>query len=248
MLVETNTMTEGQFAITQGTMTIAEMGLSVPYSGKFDDLSLHPIKEIISNVLKNDAKKAFDIAAEAEFNKCLLRAVATTSSTALTVYENGTATGTNTIALSKDHIKIITDTMQERNIPPYMNDDYFCIAHPTTLRPFRTELETIKQYTEGGFGMIMSGEIGRYDGVRFIIQNNIAKGTWGQNKSNWAYFFGADTVAEGVAVREEMRGKIPGDYGRSRGVAWYYIGGFGLVHTAQGNAKESRILKWDSLA
>ena len=55
--------------------------------------------------------------------------------------------------------------------------------------------------------------------------------------------YGADTVAEGVVVPEEMRGKIPSDYGRSRGVAWYYLGGFGIVHT---QAAQSRIVKWDS--
>jgi thiamine-phosphate pyrophosphorylase len=55
--------------------------------------------------------------------------------------------------------------------------------------------------------------------------------------------FGGDTVAEGIVIPEEMRGKIPTDYGRSRGVAWYYLGGFGLVHTAFAQA---RIVKWDS--
>jgi len=44
-------------------------------------------------------------------------------------------------------------------------------------------------------------------------------------------------------VPEEMRGKIPSDYGRSKGVAWYYLGGFGIVHTLASNA---RIVKWDS--
>lgn len=38
--------------------------------------------------------------------------------------------------------------------------------------------------------------------------------------SNWAFFFGGDTVAEAVAIPEEIRGKIPGDYGRDKGVAW----------------------------
>ena len=47
----------------------------------------------------------------------------------------------------------------------------------------------------------------------------------------------------GVAVPEEMRGKIPTDYGRSKGVAWYYLGGFGLVQT---QASQGRIVKWDS--
>ena len=34
-----------------------------------------------------------------------------------------------------------------------------------------------------------------------------------------------------TSVHLEVRAKIPGDYGRSRGIAWYYLGGFGLVHT-----------------
>ena len=46
-----------------------------------------------------------------------------------------------------------------------------------------------------------------------------------------------------IAVPEEIRGKIPGDFGRDRGIAWYYLGGFGLVHT---QAAQSRIVMWDS--
>jgi hypothetical protein len=74
---------------------------------------------------------------------------------------------------------------------------------------------------------------------------NIAKAVWTNAKSNWAFFFGDDTVAEGIVVPEEMRGKIPSDYGRSRGIAWYYLGGFGIVHTT---AAQGRIVKWDSAA
>lgn len=33
-----------------------------------------------------------------------------------------------------------------------------------------------------------------------------------------------DTVAEGLVIPEEMRGQIPTDYGRQKGVAWYYLG------------------------
>jgi hypothetical protein len=35
-----------------------------------------------------------------------------------------------------------------------------------------------------------------------------------------------------------------GDFGRSRGLAWYYLGGFGIVHNDPLNA---RIVMWDSL-
>ena len=198
-------------------------------------------------MLKNDAKKAFDIAAAAQFNATPLRVVPTggTSTNAVTLTTNGTATATNNVAMGKDHIKVIVDTMKERNIPPYMMDDYIGLGHPTTFRQLKNDLESIKQYTDSGFQMILNGEMGRYENVRFVEQTNIAKAGFSNGKSNWAYFFGNDTVAEGIAVPEEMRGKIPGDYGRSRGIAWYYLGGFGIVHTA---AAQARIVKWDSAA
>lgn len=246
-IVETNTMPETNFTITQGTMTITEYGNSVPYTGKLDDLSEHPVKEIIGKVLKNDAKKAFDLGAHAQFTLTPLRVVPTggTSTTALTLTTNGTATATNNVAMNKDHVKALTDLMKERNIPPYVADDYIMLGHPTTFRRFKNDLEAVHQYTDAGFQMILNGEIGRYENQRVVEQTNIAKAGFTNAASNWAFSFGADTVAEGIAVPEEMRGKIPTDYGRSRGVAWYYIGGFGLVHTA---ASQCRILKWDSAA
>jgi len=93
--------------------------------------------------------------------------------------------------------------------------------------------------------LIMNGEIGRYEGMRFVEQTNIAKETWSNAKSNWCFFMGEDTVAEAIACPEEIRGKIPTDYGRSKGIAWYYLGGFGIVHAAE---KNSRIVKWSSLS
>ncbi len=140
-----------------------------------------------------------------------------------------------------------------RKYKAYLGDDYYALAWPTTLRGFKNNLETIHQYTDTGFKLIMNGEIGRYENVRYVEQTNIAKGTgtdgitqttWSQGKSDWIFFFGNDTVAEAIAVPEEMRGKIPTDYGRSKGVAWYYLGGFGIVHTLAANV---RIVKWDSL-
>lgn len=137
---------------------------------------------------------------------------------------------------------------------------YYALAWPTTLRTFKNNLETIHQYSEGGFKLIMNGEIGRYENTRYVEQTNIAKGVgttgistaaggdmtpWVNGKSDWIFFFGNDTVAEAIAVPEEMRGRIPTDYGRSKGVAWYYLGGFGLVHTL---AQNSRIVKFDSAA
>jgi N4-gp56 family major capsid protein len=255
-LVETNTMPETNFTITQGTLTISEAGNSVPYSGKLDNLSKFPVMELIQKVLKNDAVKSFDRLAWYQFNETPLRVIPTggTDTAAVSLYTNGTVTGTNSIAFNNGHAKSIVDTMKERNIPAYIGDDYYALAWPTTLRTFKNNLETIHQYSESGFKLIMNGEIGRYENIRYVEQTNIVKGistdgltgtAWSQGKSDWIFFFGNDTVAEAIAVPEEMRGKIPSDYGRSKGVAWYYLGGFGIVHTLASNA---RIVKWDSQA
>ena len=105
----------------------------------------------------------------------------------------------------------------------------------------KNDLESVFQYTNEGWGLIRNGEIGRYENCRFIEQTNIAKAA--TTKTDWIFFMGNDTVAEAICVPEEIRGKIPTDYGRSQGVAWYALEGFGLSHTAHAQA---RIIKWES--
>jgi len=260
-LTETSTLQDTNFTIAQGTGTVTEMGQAVPYTGMLDNLSKHPVQEIINKVLKNDAKKALDGQAWYQFNQTLLRVVASsgTDTTAVTLTTNGTATGTNSVNLHKNHIKSIVDVMKERNIPPYMGDEYFGIAWPTTWRPVKNDLESVYQYRDEGFQMIYNGEIGKFEGVRFIEQTNIPHGiynsgnyvtsasftAWANGQSDWAFFFGEDTVAEALVVPEEVRGKIPSDYGRSKGIAWYYLGGFAITQT---QALQTRIVKWDSAA
>lgn len=258
VLTETNTMPESNFTITQGTLTISEYGNSIPYSGKLEDLGKFSVKDTVMKVLKNDATKVMDCAAHQQFNRTPLRVVGT-SSTTISLTTNGTATGTNSQAFNTNHAKLIVDTMKERNIPAYKGDDYYALGWPTSFRTLKNSLETLHQYTETGLTMIMNGEIGRYENTRYVEQTNIARGgaadsttfnpftntsdAWNGGFSDWIFFFGEDTVAEAIAVPEEVRAKIPTDYGRSKGVAWYSLNGFGLVHT---DATQARVVKWDS--
>lgn len=252
-------MPETNFTIETASLTIGELGNSVPFSGLLNNFSKQPVEEIIKYALKNDARKVLDSKAHGQFNLTDLTVASATSTTAVTVEEGG-CTVNNNIAFSKDHVKAIVDVMKERNIPPFVGDDYYAIAWTTTYRTMKNDLEAIKIYVETGFGFVMNGEIGRYEGVRFIEQSNVAKGgavdsttwnyltadAWNNAKSDWIFFLGEDTVAEAIALPEEMRGKIPTDFGRSRGVAWYYLGGFGIVHSAAMSTSNARIVKWES--
>lgn len=245
---ETERMPSTKFTIEQASLTITEYGNSVPFTKKLDELSEHDVVKVIHKVLKNDANEVLDSAAHAQFDATVVTVAPTggTSATAVTL-ETGGCTITNNVNMSKEHVKAIVDQMEERNITPFEGADYMCLARPTTLRPFSDDLEAISIYIQEGYNHVVRGEIGAYAGCRFAKQTNVASEAWTNSKSDAAYFFGEDNVVEGVALAEEMRGKIPTDFGRDKAIAWYYLGGFGIVHNAT-DGVQNRIIKWDSAA
>lgn len=261
-LVETNTVPQGNHTILQGTLTMNERGFSVPYTEMLESMSQFGVKQPIMKVLKYDAAVDLDCLAHAEFNKTPLRFVSTSSAdTAFTLTTNSSATATNTTFLSKINVRVAVDNMKSRNIPFYTEKDYYAIARPAGLRLLKSDLESVHQYTETGLEMIMNGEIGRYEDTRFVEQTTVPAGgaansttfnaftdtgdAWDGSAGDWVFFFGADTVCEAVHTPEEIRAKIPDDYGRSKGIAWYALLGYGITHT---DVTQARILKFDSAA
>lgn len=245
-LVEGVRMPETGFTVTQGSGTVHEFGNSVPYSGSLDNKSAQPVKQIINKALKNDCVKAFEIEAHAQFaaTPLVVTPASGNSATAITLETGGTPTATNNVAMNNTHVKLISDEMKERDIPIFSDGNYRCLGRPKTFRGFKNGLEAIHQYQDQGFQLILNGEIGRsYEGIRFFEQTGIANQAWTNGLSDEAFFFGEDTVIEAIVCPPEMRGKLPGDYGRDKGVAWYAEEGFSLVHT---DAAQARIIKWAS--
>ena len=194
-----------------------------PYTGLLDNLSKHPVQEIINKVLKNDAKKGIDAQAWYQFYSTPLKlsagpaagtATLGTDTSIVVLATTGTQTVVNSVNLHKNHIKSIVDIMKERNTPPFAGDEYMAIAWPTTWRPVKNDLEGVYQYRDEGFQMIYNGEIGKYEGVRFIEQTNIAKGNygsgpfqsassftaWSNGLSDNAFFFGKSLPHAQVTV------------------------------------------------
>lgn len=268
-LAETNTIAQGNHVILQGTLTMNERGFSIPYTEMLESLAIPSVRQPIMKVLKEDAASDIDSLVFQQFNSTPLRAVSTSSAdTAFTLTTNGTATATNGTLLSKINVRAIIDGMKGRNIPFYTERDYYAIARPSALRLLKNDMESIFQYTETGLGMIMNGEVGRYNDCRFVEQTNIPAGgaadsgtfdpftntgdPWGTGVGgDWVFFFGADTVCEAMHTPEEIRAKIPDDYGRSKGIAWYALLGYGLTHGSGANNSpagqaQARVVKFDS--
>lgn len=245
-LNEEEAMPETRFKIRQETLKVTEFGNSVPYTRKLDILSKNSCERVIDKVLKNDANKALDNGAYNEFAKAPIKMAPTggTDTSAVT-FEEGATTITNNVGMTKEHVKTIVDEMQERDVIPYDGENYCALGRPRTFRPFKDDLEELHKYVDAGFARIAAGEIGRYESCRFFSQTNIKAKGWSNGKSDQAFFFGADTACEAIVEPEQIRAKLPGDYGRSRGMAWYYLGGFGISHTDPDNA---RIFEWASAA
>jgi len=255
-LAETSTMNETKQAITQGTLTVSEYGNSIPFTGKIESLSEFDIKQIIRDGLVDDMVKVIDGAVEAQFNSAPLRYVGTTTA-AGTVTTDGTATATNTSVLNSYHVKKMRLELEKRNVAPYDGEDYVMICSLEALEGLETSLESVNQYTEAGYKKILNGEVGRMHGVRFVKDGWASRNTidlsartsseksWSTGNSLSAYMFGKTTIMEAVACPEEIRMKVVTDYGRSKGLAWYFLGGWDLIWTTAANSK---IIVWDSAA
>jgi N4-gp56 family major capsid protein len=243
-LAETDTVPQTNFTVTKGTLSVTEYANSIPFTRKLLELSQHELKGIVRTSLANDMAKVLDKAVFAvmQGSPLVYQASAGTDTSNVVLYTDGTGTQTNEVPLSYNHVVEIVDSMKERNIPAYDGTDYLCIGHPSTFSNIRHGLIGVGQYTDTGYNKILNGEIGRFNGVRFIEQTNVDKLTpTNAAAKSWACFIGGEAVIEAISVPEEVIMKEITDFGRSLGLAWYCILGYGLGWTA---AAQSRIAWW----
>jgi N4-gp56 family major capsid protein len=232
---ELSRIPETNIVIRRGTMTMEEYGNSIPYTGKLDDLSEFSVDNLITRALRDDMAKVMDAAVATVF-KTTDVSYSPTSASAGTWAVNGSPASA-TANLNLFHVKQIIDGMktglfgsgnQANPVPPYDGENYICIASVGALRGIKDDpdFEEVIKYADPS--RLLTGEVGRIYGCRFIETNNSAVFASHATSGN-AVFFGEDPVLEAVAVAEEIRAKIPEDYGRSKGIAWYALLGFDLV-------------------
>lgn len=241
-LTEEATMPATNFTVTKGTCTVTEYGNSIPFTRKLLELSQHDLKGIVRTSLANDMAKVLDKQVATVLSDNVQLVYGPYQGTGTATIESST-NGTRATAhaagvfLNYNHIIAVVDDMKEKNIPTFDGENYVCIAHPSTLTNLRQNLVSVNQYTESGYKKILNGEIGKFGGMRFVEQTNVAKVTPTNAAGSWAFFIGGEAMIEAVSVPEEVVIKEITDYGRSLGLAWYCILGFGLAWTAAANAR-----------
>lgn len=230
-LTETDKIPETKTTVTQGSVIVYEFGNSVPYTSKLEALSEFSVDNIWTVALRNDMAKALNTACAEAFTGCQIKATptGTTGSPTTTFDTDGTCSNAATRNLSMTDVKNVVDYMSETLYTPfYDGENYICIGPRSSLRCIFDDSDFVEAAKYGDPERLFAGEVGRIYKTRFIEDNQGFATTIGSYKGQ-CVFFGADAVAECVAINEEIRAKIPGDYGRDKGVAWYFLGGWAEV-------------------
>lgn len=241
--METNTIPETNFVTNQGTGQIFEYGNSIPFTQKLMNLGQFQLEPVTEQKLRDDMVKVLESACGTQYIATDFVAVNSASGTVI-FSTNGTASATATANLSGTNVRAIVDYMKKKLIPKYDGRNYVCIASVAALSGMHSDTSTggwvdVSKYTVQFSTNIFNGEVGNYYMTRFVEETGFLSNTIGSGSAyGQAIFFGSDIVYEAVAVPEEIRVKIPTDFGRDQGLAWYALLGFKLVWSYTTDAEQ----------
>ena len=221
-------------------MTIDEYGRGFPWTGKFADLSQIPIESGIGQVLRQHSAETLDNIAGAQFILAPLKLVPTGSDAAPTITAETTlATDATRNVQAGDFIKIREHMDWDYAIPPFPDGNYVSILNLHGLKGLAESAlwQNIQLYirtAEKSSGLI-NAYIGDIFGFHIfgtnnkqILPNKTGTGTENSMPPCQGVCFGPDFVLKATAIPFRVVQKIPTDYGRDRGVAWFYTGGYSI--------------------
>lgn len=170
-----------------------------------------------------------------------------------TVFANGKVARTALVSMDVFDTQVVKDQvelLETNNTPKWGGDHYIEFAHPHQLRGLRDDNDWINASLYSGSTQIYTGEVGRYEDVRFIsttvmpngannavdpqtgdfvdvgFNNDLRSGVSG-NQTNifQAFMFGEYSFGHATALPVELRDNGVEDFGREHGLAWYSIWG-----------------------
>lgn len=242
---ENQKIPEDDLVLSTIAITVSEWGRAVPYTSLSEDLGKFDMENIIQRTLKDQMKLVMDRAAAAAFKTGQIKCAAT-GVASISFATNGVAPAQATANLNVFHVEQIRDYMfSTLYIPPYEGDDYIGLVSTKGKRGVMSDpaWEPWHRYTDPKAKY--NSEIGRLENIRFIEINHnsaLARSIGLNGVAGEAVFFGADAVAIAIAEDPELRAAIPGDFGRSKAIAWYGILEFGQVWADSANPGEARVV------
>lgn len=242
-LMEGIRIPEDQFTINTKTITVTEIGRSVPFTSLAEDLSKFDLQNPIQRTLREQMTLVLDTKAAAAFKTAKVKYIPTGASSG-TFDTDGTASTQATSNMNVYHVEEIADYLYDTLLcPPYEGDDYVGIFRTLALRGIKRDpdWEEWHKYTDPTAKF--NGEVGRLERVRFVQTNhsNALAKVGASSVLGEGVVFGQDAVAMAEVLTPELRAAQPQDFGRAKAVAWYGILEFGIIWDTA-NAGEARIV------
>lgn len=154
-------------------------------------------------------------------------------------------------------VKDSVETLETNNSPKWAGDHYIEFTHPHGGSALRRDNDWTNASLYSGSTQIYTGEIGRYEDVRFIVSTVLPNGKNSAVDANTGDFvdigysaalgsgvagnlatiyqsvmFGEYAYGHATALPVELRDNGVEDFGREHGLAWYAIWGQGTLETA----------------
>jgi|TARA_Y100000310_G_C20676709_1_gene813520 N4-gp56 family major capsid protein len=242
-LTEGERIPEDTYSISTTSVTVKEIGRSVPFTSFAEDLTFFDLENGVQRRLRDQMGLVLDSKAAAKFKEAQVKYIPT-GVAAGTFDTDGTASTAATGNWNVFHVEEVRDYMFDTLLtPPWEGDDYVAIFRTLGLRGIKRDpaWEEWHKYTDPQ--VKFNNEIGRIENVRHIETNHAnALGKVGTSSVlGEGVVFGADSVVMAEVLSPELRAQARDDFGRSRAVAWYGILEFGLVWDTA-NAGQARVV------
>lgn len=205
-------------ATTPVTITPNEYGFAVTSTEKLNNRTFAPFDGFKARAIADHQGRVLD---------SLIQDALVAGSTALTV--TGTAENLLTAAnkLSSTFIRKQVTALRVGNVPTWDGQFYVAAIHPHVAHDIREEAgsggwRVPKEYQNEG--LLINGELGEWEGVRFVQNNLIRHAAAGASSAETyqTYFFGQGGFAEHVVVEPEVRvGPSVDKLGRFATLGWY---------------------------
>lgn len=243
VIAENEEIPEGSLVPISGSYVVQEYGNSTKWSGKLAHLSRLPVEDGLVQALINDMKKAQNTAAHAEFDSTDW--IATFNSTADEFRTDGTAASFTNAAneqLSFANLRYLVRQARKNLIPYFDGESYVFITGVDSCDALRYDsgVTDLLKYDSGRAAL--NGEVGRIAQCRLVEDNHKVAKVGGTSSGaglelDEGFLIGADAVINEYALAPEIRAQDK-DFGRSTGVAWYFMAAWKKIYSQTLHSKE----------
>lgn len=239
-LTETSDVTAVAMSDSQVSVTLAEYGNAVSTTAKLRGTSFLDVDTVAANVIGYNAGSSIDSVVKAVLEAGTNVNYATGGATDPT--SRATIAAEDVIAA--DDLRKVTAELRGANVPTF-NGMYMGYIHPDVSYDLRSETGAAAwrdPHVYVDTDMIYNGEIGAFEGIRFVETPRAPLFADGGASNVDAYgtlVMGRQALAKAHSITDGngplpkiVRGPITDSLERFRPIGWYWLGGYGRFREA----------------